>query len=106
MTSQKLHGKKPLKKSASSAKIAIDNGINLLQIENNVPLPERGMRDPEFHAKATELLSNIKVKQSFVVPKNKAFTVKKLGKSKFENMVLRSALIKPHNQFVRVWRVK
>ena len=64
------------------------------------------MRDPEFNAKAIELLNSIKVKQSFVVPKNKAFTVKKISKLKFANMVLRSALIKPHNQFVRVWRVK
>lgn len=41
------------------------------------------MRDPEFNAKATELLNSIKVKQSFVVPKNKAFTVKKISKLKF-----------------------
>ncbi len=83
-----------------------EDGMDILKIENNIPIPARGVRDPEFVAKVGSILSQIKLKQSFVVPKRKAHSVKKVCKSdQYSHMVVRMAVIKPEERFVRVWRV-
>ena len=80
--------------------------LKVLKLENNVPMPERGARDPEFIEKVSGLLSQMKVKQSFVVPKKKAHSVKKVAKSDtFAHITMRMSVIKPDQKFVRIWRV-
>lgn len=90
------------KKSISYKK----ESMQVLQLENNVPMPKRGMRDPEFVTKASELLQQIKIKQSFVIPKNKVYAIKKINKTDFSHLALRTTLIKPQNEFARVCRIK
>lgn len=93
----------PVKRGRPSTK---QDGMDILKIENNVPMPQRGIRDPEFVSKVVTILSQIKPKQSFVVPKKKAHAVKKVCKSEqHSHMVVRMAVIKPEERFVRVWRV-
>ncbi len=83
-----------------------EDGMDILKLENNIPMPARGVRDPEFIAKVGAILTHIKPKQSFVVPKKKAHSVKKVCKSdQYSHMVVRMAVIKPEERFVRVWRV-
>ena len=76
-----------------------------MSIENNIPLPKRGVRDPEFLLRAEKLLKKIKPKQSFVVPKSKLYSIQKLVKSDFPAYKIRSSVIKPENKFARVWRL-
>lgn len=78
----------------------------VLKLETNVPMPERGIRDPEFVVKVSEILTQIKPRQSFVVPKVKLHTVKKIIKTQHAAMVMKSAVIKPDERFARIWRVK
>lgn len=93
----------PVKRGRPSSKV---DGMDILKLENNVPMPQRGVRDPEFISKVGVILSQIKPKQSFVVPKRKAHSVKKVCKSEqYSHMVVRMAVIKPEERFVRVWRV-
>ncbi len=80
--------------------------LQVLKLENNVPMPERGTRDPEFVERVSGLLAQMKVNQSFVVPKKKAHTVKKVTKSDtFNHLTMRMSVIKPDNKFVRIWRL-
>jgi len=77
-----------------------------LKLENNVPIPPRGIRDPHFVNEVSSLLNSIKPKQSFVVPKEKLHAVKRLIKTDYQSFVVKSALIKPDDKFARVWRVR
>lgn len=80
--------------------------FELLKLETNVPMPERGVRDPEFLKKVNDILTQIKPRQSFVIPKIKLHTVKKIIKTHHANMIVKSAVIKPQEQFARLWRVR
>ena len=80
--------------------------METLKIETNVPLPERGIRDPEFVKQVSSLLDHIKPRQSFVIPKVKLHTVKKLMKTQYASMLMKSAVIQPEQRFARIWRVK
>jgi hypothetical protein len=97
--------KKPAAKSAAKATM-VKNHLSILKLESNVPLPERGIRDPQFVQEASQIIKSMKVSQSFVVPKHKLHSVKKLIKNDFENLVVKSALIKPEEKFARIWRVR
>lgn len=77
-----------------------------MKLESNIPIPLRGIRDPQFVTQVVSLLREIKPKQSFVVPKEKLHAVKKLVKTDFQSLVVKSALIKPDDKFARVWRVR
>lgn len=104
--------KTPIKKKASVKKVGPKstitdyNGMDILKLENNVPLPLRGIRDPLFIEKASKILNDIKVSQSFVVPKPKLYAIQKLAKDSYQSIVIKSAVIKPENKFARIWRVK
>lgn len=101
--------KKQSTKTATKSSVpeAVNDSVPLFKLENNIPIPERGNRDPEFVAKVTNLLSIIKTSQSFVVPKKKAHHVKKLSQNEnFVHMHIRMSTIKPDEKFVRIWRVK
>lgn len=99
--------KKVLAKKSSRKPVITDyNGMDILKLENNIPLPARGVRDPLFLEKASKVLNDIKVSQSFVVPKPKLYAVQKLVKTSYQSMVIKSAVIKPDNKFARIWRVK
>lgn len=97
---------KVVAKKATVTKSSETESYATMKIEDNIPLPKRGIRDPAFLLKASDLLKQIKVKQSFVVPKNKVYAVKKINRTDFAHLALRTALIKPQNQFARVWRIK
>jgi hypothetical protein len=97
--------KKVVAKSAAKLK-RVGNEPDTLRLETGIPLPERGIRDPEFVKQVSDLLGQIKPRQSFVVPKVKLHTVKKLIKTNHGNLLMKSALIKPEERFARIWRVK
>ena len=96
--------KKGAVKSAAKS-IKIVSNVEMLKLESNVPMPERGFRDPVFVEQVNSLLLQIKPKQSFVVPKAKLHTVKKLIRTHHEAMVFKSMVIKPEERFARIWRV-
>ena len=97
--------KKSAVKSAAKT-LLVKHSMHVLKLESNVPLPERGIRDPQFVQEASQIIKSMKVSQSFVVPKHKLHSVKKLIKTDFENLVVKSALIKPEEKFARIWRVR
>lgn len=97
--------KKSAAKSAAKT-FPVKQHMSVLKLESNVPLPERGIRDPQFVLEASQIIKSMKVSQSFVVPKHKLHSVKKLIKTDFENLVVKSALIKPEEKFARIWRVR
>jgi len=97
--------KKIAAKSAVKLKSVADE-MQTLKLESNVPLPERGVRDPEFVKQVGDLLTQIKPRQSFVIPKVKLHTVKKIIKTHHGNLLMKSAVIKPEQRFARIWRVK
>jgi hypothetical protein len=78
----------------------------MLKLEDNIPVPERGMRDPMFMQQVSDLLKKIKPKQSFIVPRIKLHSVKRMAKNQFEHMLVRGIVIKPEEKFARIWRVK
>lgn len=80
--------------------------FELFKLETNVPMPERGVRDPEFLKKINDILAQIKPRQSFVIPRVKLHTVKKIIKTNYAAMIVKSAVIKPQEQFARLWRVR
>jgi len=97
------------KKSAEKLPAKVGRPLNqpeVLKLETNVPMPERGVRDPEFVIRVNEILTQIKPRQSFVVPRVKLHTVKKLIKTQHASMIMKSAVIKPDERFARIWRVK
>jgi hypothetical protein len=96
--------KKPAVKKAANVTSPVQPTI--LKIEDNIPVPERGMRDPMFMQQVGDLLKKIKPSQSFIVPKVKLYSVKRMAKNQFEHMVVRGIVIKPEEKFARIWRVK
>lgn len=95
------------KKSAKNKTVKPSvNGFVMLTLENNVPLPARGERDPEFKSKVRDLLKAIKKGQSFVVPKPRLHMVKKIAGSEFDSYRLRSSIIVPDKKFARIWRTE
>lgn len=99
--------KKAVTKKSSTKPVITDyNGMDILKLENNIPLPPRGVRDSLFVEKASKVLNDMKVSQSFVVPKPKLYAIQKLAKTSYQSMVIKYAVIKPENKFARIWRVK
>lgn len=96
--------KKPVKSTGKLKPIRSE--MSVLIIEDNVPLPERGVRDPLFLQQAVDILKKIKPKQSFVVPKSKLHSVKRLVKTEFDHLVVKGQVIQPENKFARIWRVR
>jgi hypothetical protein len=82
-----------------------DAPFPLLELESGIPIPERGVRDPEFYNKMTEVLGSMKPKQSFAMPTRKLHTTKKIIKSHFQNYKIRCVAIDPDKKFTRVWRL-
>lgn len=80
--------------------------VSLLTLEDNIPLPERGVRDPLFLKQAGDILKKIKPQQSFVVPKSKLHSVKQLIKNEYDHLVIKGQVIQPENKFARIWRVR
>jgi len=99
------NSKKQPVKSAGRPRV-LKQEMSLLTLEDNVPLPERGVRDPLFLQQAGDILKKIKPRQSFVVPKSKLHSVKRLIKSDFERLVIKGQVIQPENKFARIWRVR
>ena len=96
--------KKPVKSTGKLRPLKSETSV--LTIEDNVPLPERGVRDPAFLLEAGNILKKIKPKQSFVVPKSKLHSVKRLVKMEFDHLVIKGQVIQPENKFARIWRVR
>lgn len=94
------------KKGTGVVNTSKKKSLSVFEIEDNVPIPPRGARDPETAAKINSILSNLKVKQSFVVPKNKVHTTQQIAKRDFPNIAIRTSIINPEKKFARIWRIK
>lgn len=80
--------------------------LSILTLENNIPVPLRGLHDPEFVKAIDRLFRDMKPRQSFVVPKPKAHGVKRIHKANHSEILIKSSVIKPEEKFVRFWRLQ
>lgn len=92
--------KKVVKKAVVKAVLKPANGFELFTLEDGAPLPRRGYHDSELANKLIDLLSKMKVKQSFVIPKSKKSYLDVVVKKEFpQYKVLRSAIL-PEKTFI------
>lgn len=97
--------KKGAEKSVDNNNTKNKKAIKTFEIEENIPIPPRGSRDPETAAKINKIFATLKKDQSFVLPRNKLHTAQQIAKTKFPEMKIRTAVINPDKKFARIWRV-
>lgn len=107
-TGKVVHNKQPRTQAAKPAQQASEND-GLWQIEDNVPLPTRGNASKAeteiMIGKVRNLLNQIKVNQSFVIPRNVVRHVLNLAKTEFEAYRLKTSATSKEKKFYRIYRI-
>lgn len=78
----------------------------LFKLENRIPLPHRGDSEEVrlIKEKVSNLVINMKIGQSFVIPFTKLHTVQKYLKTNCSQFSFRACRIKDNKAFARIWR--
>lgn len=80
--------------------------IQTFVLETGVPVTSKGYHNPELAEKITNLFKQMKVGQSFVIPKSNKNIVDSIYKRSFIEYKIVKSAIKPDLIFFRVYRVK
>jgi hypothetical protein len=81
------------------------NGLKVLVLETGVPLPSRGNRNEEARTQMRGLFNQMKVGQSFVVPRKLVHVGVYLINKEFEGYKIRTSATAADKKFFRIFRV-
>jgi hypothetical protein len=79
-------------------------GIQILKIETGVPIPTRGRNEAQ-RTEIRKVLGEIKVGQSFVVPKSMVHIVRYLVRNEYDAYRTRISATSPDKEFYRLHRI-
>ncbi len=94
-----------VKSPIATTTYATPKGIELFKIETGVPLPARNGRNEEARNQMREIFNQIKVGQSFVVPKNMVYVAQYIVNKEFQAYKLRTSATSADKKFFRIYRV-
>jgi hypothetical protein len=92
-------------RSKATGTVTAPKGIQLFKIETGVPLPARNGRNEEARNQMREIFNQIKVGQSFVVPKNMVYVAQYIVNKEFQAYKLRTSATSADKKFFRIYRV-
>jgi hypothetical protein len=80
-------------------------GLQLFQMESNVPLPSRGGANEEVRNQMRNLFGKMEVGQSFVVPQKMVHVAKYITDKEFPAYKIKTSATSPDKKFHRIFRV-
>jgi hypothetical protein len=93
-------------KTAAPAPVAqATNGLRTMVLESGVPLPSRGNRNEEARSQMRSLFGQMKVGQSFVVPRKLVHVGVYLINKEFEGYKIKTSATAADKKFFRIFRV-
>lgn len=81
------------------------NGLALMVLEDGIQPPPGRSKNEELRNQLRKLFENMKVGQSFVVPRKVVHIIHYLINSEFESYRIRTSAISSDKQFFRIFRI-
>jgi len=98
--------KKESASKATGAKVTeTPNGLRTMVLETGVPMPSRGNRNEEARSQMRSLFNQMKVGQSFVVPRKLVHVGVYLINKEFEGYKIKTSATSTDKKFFRIFRV-
>jgi len=91
--------------AAPAAEAQATNGLRTMVLESGVPLPSRGNRNEEARGEMRKLFGQMKVGQSFVVPRKLVHVGVYLINKEFEGYKIKTSATAADKKFFRIFRV-
>jgi hypothetical protein len=98
-------GKRTKAAKAPQAEAQSTNGLRTMVLESGVPLPSRGNRNEEARSQMRNLFNQMKVGQSFVVPRKLVHVGVYLINKEFEGYKIKTSATAADKKFFRIFRV-
>lgn len=95
----------PARPKKTVATLSGPDGLQLMVLETNVPLPSKATKNDEAREKIRGLLKEMKVGNSFVVPRKLVHVATYVASREFEDYKLRTSATSPEKQFYRIFRL-